>query len=278
MALFQTLPEQRALKLGRGLGLFWYHAVRYRRRHVLEAMRQALGDEHGERQIHALARANFAHYGQILAELSRLPLLDEERLAERVTFTGLENFEDARAKGRGVIVVSGHFGNWDLLAVAQAMMGLGIHLVTRHLHSRSVDRAWQRLRRDRGLRTLDDHGSIRDILRLLRAGESVGFVLDQHVSGRRGIPVTFFGRRAWTARAAAVLAQRTGCAVLPVFNHRDADGRHRMRFAAEIPLDRGADAAETVRRTTQRYNDVLEAFIREHPEQWFWAHRRWKAN
>jgi KDO2-lipid IV(A) lauroyltransferase len=278
LALFQSLPEDQALRLGRGLGLFWFHAVRYRRRHVLDAMRQALGDERDEAEIHALARANFAHYGQVLAEFSRLPLLDHDALAEQVEFTGRERFAKARERGRGVVVITGHFGNWDLAAAAQAMLGLGVHVVTRRLHSASADRAWQRVRRERGIRFLEDHGSIWPILRLLRAGEAVALVLDQHVGGRRGVPARFFGRRAWTARAAAVLALRTGCAVLPVFNYREKNGWHRMTFGDEIPPVRRGDSETNVLLTTQRYNDVLEAFIREHPEQWLWAHRRWKRN
>jgi KDO2-lipid IV(A) lauroyltransferase len=278
LALFQSLPERRALQLGRGLGLFWFHAVRYRRQHVLTAMRDALAGQRSETEIRSLARANFAHYGQVLAEVTRLPLLSNGALAERVEFTRRDRFEAARRRGHGVIVITGHYGNWDLLAAAQAELGLGVHVVTRHLHSAAADREWQRLRRARGIRFLDDYGSIREIVRLLRAGGAVALVLDQHVGGRRGVPVRFFGRTAWTARAAATLALRTGCAVLPVFNYRDADGVHRMSFGEEIPLAEGRDDDATIRATTQRYNDVLENFIRAHPEQWLWAHRRWKTN
>ncbi|MFO7655289.1 MAG: lysophospholipid acyltransferase family protein [Candidatus Krumholzibacteriia bacterium] len=273
-AVFQTLPERQALRLGRGLGLLWYHAVRYRRAHVRRSLSLAFHDLTSH-ELRALTRANFVHYGQVLAETARLPLLVPASLARHVEFTGSERFEEARARGRGVVLISGHYGNWDLLAVAQALAGYEIHVVTRRLHSRGADRAWQEMRRAQGVRFLPDHGSSRDILRLLRAGKTVGLILDQHVGGRRGVPVRFLGRPAWTARAAAVLAARTGCAVLPVFNCR-GDGRYHVEFGPEIPLAVGRDAAETELLTTQRYSDVLEAFIRRHPEQWLWAHRRWK--
>ncbi|MBD3222960.1 hypothetical protein GF314_17155, partial [bacterium] len=136
---------------------------------------------------------------------------------------------------------------------------------------------WQGLRRDRGLRFFDNHGSLAAVLRHLRAGGAVGMVFDQNEGGTTGARVGFFGREAGTVKAPALLAARLGCPVILALSWRDDQGRHHASFSEEIPLAEGRDLAEIVVRTTRRYNELLEDFVRAHPTQWTWVHRRWKA-
>lgn len=301
--LFQTLPEDRAVALGRRLGLT-AHGVLPRRRAVARAgLRQALGDQCGEAQLHALCRRNFAHYGVVLAEFLRLPRLTDAQLLDRFTVTGLEHVHAARARGRGLIVLTAHVGNWEYLAAAQAAWGLDIAVITRHAHQAGVDRFWQGIRRDRGIRFLHAWRSLRTLVRHLRDGGAVGMSIDQNEGGTSGARVPFFGREAGTVKAPALLAARTGCPVIMALSWRDDHGRHHASFSEELPLvgpagpvrapgkdgrpgrqdgpgakgsSPEADLAAVIDATTRGYNARLEAFIRAHPEQWTWVHRRWK--
>jgi len=275
-AAIQALPEPAALRLGRGLGLAWYCLGRRRRRTALAGLRQAFGATRDDRELRRLCRANFAHYGTVLAEFLRLPRLDDQSLRDRFTVSGLERVRAARDRGRGLIVLTAHVGNWEYLAAAQAAWGLDIRVITRHAHHAGVDRFWQGVRRDRGVRFLDSYRSLKDVLRHLRAGGAVGMSIDQHEGGTTGARVGFFGREAGTVKAPALLAARTGCPVILALSWRDRAGRHHATFSEEIPLADGGDLAEIVARTTRRYTELLEAFVAEHPEQWTWVHRRWK--
>ncbi len=274
--LFRLLPERSALRLGRGLGLLARALIRRRRAVALSGLRQAFAGRYDEKQLRDLCRENFAHYGVVLAEFLRLPALSDAALLSRFTVTGLEHAHAARARGKGLIILTGHVGNWEYLALAQAAWDLDMLVITRRAHRRSIDRFWQGVRRARAARFLDAHGSLAEVRRHLREGGTVGMSIDQHEGGKTGVRGPFFGREAGTVKAPALLAARTGCPVIMLLSWRDAQGRHHASFSEEIPLAPGRDIAETVARTTRRYNELLEAFIRAHPAQWTWVHRRWK--
>ncbi|MEZ4389273.1 MAG: lysophospholipid acyltransferase family protein [Candidatus Krumholzibacteriia bacterium] len=272
---FQRLPEPAALRLGRRLGLLWHDAIGYRRGVARAGLRQAF-PELSERDRRRLCRGSFAHYGTVLAEFLRLPTLADGGLLARTEVTGLEHVAAARDRGRGLIVLTAHVGNWEWLAAAQAALGLDIAIITRHAHQRGVDRYWQRTRQARGLRFFDNHGSLHAVMRHLREGGAVGMSIDQNEGGTTGARVPFFGRESGTVKAPALLSARLGCPVLMALSWRDESGRHHADFSPEIAPVAGVDLADTVERTTRHYNALLEAFIREHPTQWTWVHRRWK--
>jgi Kdo2-lipid IVA lauroyltransferase/acyltransferase len=274
--LFRILPEQTAVGLGRGLGLGAYHVAGRRRAVALAGLRQAFGDRLDADALRRLCRENFAHYGVVLAEFLRLPGVSDAQLLERFTVAGLERAARARARGRGLIILTGHVGNWEYLACAQAAWDLDMLVITRRAHQRGVDRFWQGIRRARAARFLDAHRSLKEVRRHLRRGGTVGMSIDQHEGGTTGVRVPFFGREAGTIRAPALLAARTGCPVIMLLSWRDAQGTHHAEFSEEIPLVPGRDLGEVVALTTARYTAALEDFIREHPAQWSWVHRRWK--
>ena len=273
---FQRLSEPAALRLGRGLGLFWHDVVRHRRGQVRQGLHQAFGQELSSHEQHRLGRDNFAHYGVVLSEFLRLPLLDDQSLLDRFEITGLEHVHQARARGQGLIVLTAHVGNWEWLAAAQAALGLDIAIITRHAHQDGVDRYWQDLRRRRGIRFFDAYGSLPALIRHLRDGGAVGMSIDQNEGGNSGARVDFFGRESGTVKAPALLSARTGAPVIMALSWRDEDGRHHAHFSDEIPPVEGRDLTDTVNLTTRHYNRLLEDFIRQHPSQWTWVHRRWK--
>jgi KDO2-lipid IV(A) lauroyltransferase len=265
-----------ALGCGRGLSTAAFVLVRRRRAIALDNLRQALGTELDDAELRAICRGSFQHLGVVLAEFLRLPSLSPAQLLDRFRVTGLEHVQAARAAGRGPVLITAHVGNWEWLCAAQAHLGVGAVIVTRHAHVGAVDRFWQGRRARCGIETVDGAGSLPQILRLLRAGRPVGLAIDQHEGGTSAVRVPFFGRDAGTTKTPALLAARTGCAVLPAWSWRDADGLHRATFGPEIPLREGATLEETVALTTRAYNTWLEGVVRARPEQWLWVHRRWK--
>jgi len=275
-AFFQSMPEATALALGRGLGRCAFAVIPRRRAIALSGLRLAFGDTHDDRELRRLCRANFVHYGTVLAEVLRLPRLTDAQLLDRFTLGGREHVDAAKARGRGLIIITAHLGNWEYLVAAQQAWGLDIAVITRHAHDSGVDQFWQGMRQARGVCCLDSYRSLKDVARQLRSGGTVGMTIDQNEGGTTGARVPFFGREAGTVKAPALLAVRLGCPVIMFLSWRDESGRHHARLSEEIPLVQGTDLEDTVNRTTQRYNELLEEAIREHPEQWSWVHRRWK--
>ncbi len=260
----------------RGLGTVAYAFARRRRVIALDNLRQALGGERSEAELRAICRASFQHLGIVLAEFLRLPTLTASALLDRFHVTGLEHVREARASGRPLVLITAHVGNWEWLCAAQTHLGVGAVIVTRHAHVGAVDRFWQGRRARCGVETVDSAGSLAQILRLLREGRPVGLAIDQHEGGTSAVRVPFLGREAGTTKTPALLAARTGCAVLPAWSWRDVDGLHHATFGPEIPLQEGATLEETVSLTTRAYSTWLEGVVRAHPEQWLWVHRRWK--
>ena len=273
--LAASIPEKTFLNLGKLLGLFWFHGIRFRRGLVMHNLRMAYRGEKTECELLAIARDNFVHYGVGMAEFLRFPLLGREALEEKIVLHGFEHLQAAIDRGRGVVVIMGHYGNWDMLAVSQALLGVGAHIVTRPAKNSVANEYWMKIRTEKGVRFIADRKSIYSILKLLKANAIVGMLMDQFMGSSMGIWVNFFGQEARTMKAPAWLALKTGCAVVAIDNYREGTRHHCVIYPALewIPND---DEDEAIRLNTQNYNDVLERFIREHPSQWLWIHRRWK--
>jgi KDO2-lipid IV(A) lauroyltransferase len=277
MAVVQSMPEEAAAGLGRRCGRLAGALLHGRWDTVLGNLRRAYGEQLPDRELRALARRNFEHYGESAVEFLRLPLLTRENLERHVEFRGEERLREALAQGRGAIVLCGHYGNWDLTAVAQALRGMQAHVISKEARVRALNEVWMTVRREKGVAFLPPSDSSFAVVRALKRGGTVVVVMDQHRPHAEGVVARFFGLPASTLRTAAVLALRLGCPVLPIEGYRAARGRHRIEIGAPIPVRQGRDPEDSVLLTTQAYNDAIEGIVRRHPEQWAWIHRRWKA-
>lgn len=275
--LIRLLPLRAALGLGAGLGWIWYHLIPVRRRVARDNLRRAL-PELTPAARRRIARRCFSQLARSAIELLRLPGLDRRRVEALIEHEGLEHLERARAAGRGVIAVTAHFGSFDLLACAEALRGLPIHAVSRSQHQPGVNRYWMQVRRRTGLGLLPAARSVWRIGRLLKKGEIVALVIDQHMPPGRGIPVPFFGRPASTTTAPAALALASGAPLLPVSIERLPAGRHRVRIEPPVPVHPGEDRPAEIERITRALNAWLEQRIRQRPDHWLWIHRRWKLD
>jgi KDO2-lipid IV(A) lauroyltransferase len=263
-------------------GKLVYHLLPFRRRIVLENMRRVFGDFVPDEEIVRLAQAHYAHLWRLIVEFLRFPLLPAARRAELVRVENVDVLLDAHARGRGVLILTGHFGNFEVATaagIAQFPQARGhFHFVRRPFKPRWLeDFVYSRSRR-LGFGSLPKRGSLDLFMDVLAAGDIVLFPFDQHAAGRDGIQVEFFGHAAGTFRSLALIARASGAVVLPASAWREPDGRHVMRFEQPLPLIECDDYDEEIRRNTRAFNAALERLILRHPEQWWWMHRRWKSS
>lgn len=269
------LSETAVQRLADWMGGFWWHVLRYRRRVILTNLSTAFPDS-DPRARATLGRKATAHLARALLEFLRIPYYASRNFEGRVRFDGMENFERAKSEGKGVLCLSGHLGSFELAVAAVASRAKPVWLVVKPF-PRAVDRFVTRVRTMSGLGVIPARRSIRGIIEALRRNEAVVFVLDQNATRSIGIFVDFFGRPACTFSALANLALRTRAPVIAATPYRDPDGTHVLRVLPAIPLEEKASEEETIAHMTQVYTRVIENAIREHPEQWFWTHKRWRT-
>jgi KDO2-lipid IV(A) lauroyltransferase len=214
----------------------------------------------------------FRSIARLLVAFARLPRIRRENVADWIRCEGHEHFEEALRGGRGVLVATGHLGNWELSAFAHALLASPMHVVVRPLDNPRLDALVARRRTLSGNRIIEKKDFARGILKALGANQAVGILIDQNTSPEYGVFVDFFGIPACANAGFARLAAHSGASVIPgcaLWSERE--GRYVLRFypPVEITGDVQAD--------TQRVQKRLEAIIREHPDQWLWIHRRWKT-
>lgn len=256
--------------LGALLGRCAY-ALGVRRKVALEGLARAF-PELEDKARRRIARRSYAQLGRGLLEIFAPP--SNEALGRLFFFDGWELWERANAKGRGVVVAIAHYGNWELLARASAQRGVALTAITRRLRGAFNERLVA-TRRASGWKELPEKSSTRQAVELLRRGETLAIVVDQNMRPQRGIFVDFFGTQACTTPAAAVLSLRTGAPLLAAFPVRQPDGTHRAHFVG--PFETSARGHAAVVELTQLLTKAVERAVREHPDHWFWVHRRWKT-
>ncbi|MEO8426117.1 MAG: 4'-phosphopantetheinyl transferase superfamily protein [Verrucomicrobiota bacterium] len=257
-----------------------YHLFPFRRKVVLGNLRRVFGEVLGEREVRRLAQAYCGHFVRFLIEFLRFPWMSPEQQKAWVRVENVESTIRAHGQGKGVLLLAGHLGNWEVATIA----GLSqfpqyrrlFHFVRRPLKPLWLNYFVTRRFERSGFGTLSKRGSLEKILELLSGGAILVYVLDQHAGATDGIPVDFLGHPASTFKSLAVLALNTGAPVIPAHCWRESDGTHVLRFEEPLPVIECEDIGEAIRQNTRSYNAVLEKMLLRHPEQWIWMHRRWK--
>lgn len=262
------------------LGKLIYYCLPIRRRLIRENLRRVFAPHLSEVEIVRLAQAHYTHLALLVWEFIRFPWLSERRRERLVRVENIEAILRVHARGKGVLILTGHLGNWEIATVA-GLAGFPqyrgqLHVLRRPLVPDWLDRLVTRRFRRGGFGVLPKQNALHRVLDRLAAGDSVVFVLDQYAHGRDGVKVDFFGHPTGTMRSLAILSRSTGVPVVPVSTWREPDGKHVLRFEEPLPTLPCDDANEGIRLNTRAYNAVLERLILRHPEQWFWMHRRWK--
>jgi len=261
-------------------GKLFYFLFPFRRKLVVGNLHRVFGDVLPAEEIRLLAQAYYAHFVRFLGEFVRLPFMSAEKRKQYIRVENIEVPIKAHAQGKGVLLLTGHFGNWEVATVA----GIGqfpqyrnlFHFVRRPLKPRLLNDFVDRRFRRAGFGTLSKRGSLDAIVELLETGAIVVFVFDQHAGTRDGIAVDFFGHPAGTFKSLALLALTTQAPVIPAFSWREPGGTHVLRFEEPLPLIECENVSEAIRKNTRAYNAAIERMILRHPEQWIWMHKRWK--
>jgi KDO2-lipid IV(A) lauroyltransferase len=268
------LPMSTVRAGGHAFGRLMFWVDGFHRRIALENLAHAFPSRPAAER-RALAKAMFAHFGGLVFELLKFGTLSPEQIKGLMDVEGLERIHAAHARGKGVFFVTGHFGYWELQAIAHPFYSPTIAVMARPLDNPRLHALLERLRTMTGNRVLYRQGVLRRVLRELTANHGVAILIDQHIHTSEAVYVDYFGRPAATTSALAALALRTGAAVIPVFALPLPGGRY--RFIYEHPVEPPpADSPDPVLEFTQRCTDVLEMYVRRHPELWLWMHRRWR--
>jgi KDO2-lipid IV(A) lauroyltransferase len=259
----------------RGLGDILFDLIRLRRRVTLENLRASF-PEKTEAEIGEIARACYRTFCETVAEFARVPRLSPEELLESSTVVGREHLEAAARSGRGVILLTGHFGNWELLGALFPAMGYRLSVVVGEQHNRLVDRYINDARARMGVGVLSAEKDLRGILRALEGKGLLAIVGDQD-AGRDGVFVEFLGRPASTAVGPVRLARRFGVPIVLGFAIRQPRGKLRFELLPPIHVPREGDDETVELEYTGIWSRILEDYVRRYPEHWFWMHRRWKT-
>ena len=276
-ALLHLIPWEGRRRIGAALGALGYRVVGKRRRVALDNLAAAF-PERPEAERRRIARAAFCHFGRMSAEFLTFPPIPREALDRYAVFEGLEHVERAYASGAGMIHISAHYGNWELVALFQGLLGYPMTIMTRPLDNPRLDRWFQGLRTRSGHRVTHKGSAVKASLRALGAGTGAGIVIDQNFRNRKkGVFVEFFGRPACTVPSAALLALKTGAPIIPSHSVPLPDGRYRIVYGPPVPVPEQGTKEERVQELTARCSRLLETVIRERPEYWLWLHDRWKT-
>jgi len=271
------LPRQLARAAGAWLLALGYPVRSRLRRAALCNLRLAFPEwADGERR--RITRRLVRHLGWMAGEFSQFPKYTSENIERVVVLDGFENFSAVERRGKGVLLLTGHMGAWELAPFAHALYGHPLHFLVRPIDNARVDALVNRYRCLSGNRPIDKNQSARAVLNVLRSGGTVGILMDQNTTLEEGVFVDFFGIPACTSAGLARIALHTDAAVVPAYIYWDASlSKYRLRFEPALELARSGDREADIRENTARFTRVIEDYARHYPDQWLWVHRRWQT-
>ncbi len=262
-----------------GIGLAWMvYLLHSRLRQVGMRNLALVFPEKTKAERARILRGEFASLGRQLAEVCHFPQYTRENVDDVVVYDGFENYEQARARGKGVLLFAGHFGGWEISSFVLSLHGHWMHVLMRGMDNEYLGRLILHYRTMHGNKAVDKDESVRSLLSAMKAGETVGMLIDTNMTPPQGIFVDFFGIPACTAGGLARIALRTDAAVVPTFTIWDEKlKKYRLRFDPAVELVRTGDLEADIKTNTQNFTKVIEDYVRQYPEQWLWVHRRWKT-
>lgn len=272
-----VLPRGVARVLGGCIGVVAWVCLPRLRQVGMSNLAMALPAQAASLRRKTLLRS-FISQGLQLAEFAQMRRYTASRAQELIRYEGLDHYLQARAGGRGVLVLTAHLGAWELSSFFHSLMGYPMGLVIRRLDNSRVDTLVNGIRTMHGNRVLHKDDFARGLLKAMHAGETVGILMDTNMTPPQGVFVPFFGVEACTASGLARVASRSGAAVLPGFLlWEKAERRYVLHFGPQLTLQQSGEAEADALANTALFTRTLEHYIRRYPEQWLWVHRRWKT-
>jgi KDO2-lipid IV(A) lauroyltransferase len=277
LAAMGRLPRRPARRLGIAIAFAFYHLhrrlVRVGRTN-LELAFPALAEAERERILRGVYRS----LGRQMAEFCLFPRYRREQLAQVLAMDGLEHYQAALARGRGVIFLAAHFGAWELSSFGMSLAGHPMSFIIRPLDNQPLNSLVERIRGLHGNTGIGKHEFARGLLQAMQANHTVGILMDQNSAPPQGVFVPFFGHLACTAAGPAKIALKTGAAVVPAFAlWEEKLQKYVLYFEPALELEKTGDEKQDVIRATAQFTAVIERWVRRYPDQWLWVHRRWKT-
>jgi len=277
IAALRSMSREGAFRFGELLGAMAMKIDRPNRPIALKNLEIAFPEKSHDERL-KIIRGMYRNFGRMLGEWSHMGRLDRSNIEQFAAYEGKQHWVEAEkmSRGRGGIILSAHFGNFELLPVAHSIYGYRVAVVHRPLRNPLIDKVVRETRTRSGNQMITRKGGAMEMMRLLRQNWHLGVLLDLDV--RRGVFVDFFGKLASTSDGIARMARATGAPVVPCFIVREGDTmHHKIQIQPPVEIVRTTDAEADNRENTQRCTKAIEKAIREHPDHWNWIHRRWKT-
>jgi Kdo2-lipid IVA lauroyltransferase/acyltransferase len=275
--MMSRIPLPLAQFTGKMVGTLAFLVPMARKADALDNLLQSFGPEMSEEGAKRLLRKVYIHFGQMFLEVPHAMRLNPKNLHRYVVFESEEHFHNALKKGKGVLALTGHLGNWEMVSAVSAVRFGNTAVVARSMDFKPLERLVIDVRSRYGTEIIPKQRSMRKVLMTLRENKIIGILLDQNVDWYEGAFVNFFGRPACTNKGLALVALKTGAPVVPIFSAKAEDGRYRIMIGKEVDLIRTGDKLKDVEENTALFTSIIERSVREHPEQYFWFHKRWKT-
>lgn len=269
------LPRSVALIFGGWLGKLVYWTAAEQRRLACKHIHQSL-DVSDIYQVSVTAKKCFENLGKTVVEFMQFPRMSVGKIQKFVRIEGAQHVENAIAEGKGVILITGHFGNWELLAASITTRIAPVTPIVRELRSPRLNELVSSYREKAGYATIDRDTGVRDALRCLRGNGLLGIVADVDTSVN-GVFVDFFGKPAYTPYSPIAFSLKTGAPIIPTFIIRQSDNTHQVIIEPPLTLERCDEKERELVVNTQKYTKIIEGYVRDYPEQWIWMHKRWKT-
>ena len=274
---FALMPFAISLKIGEMTGVLLFYLWKSRRSIAIENLSSAVarGAVIIDSTPETVIKQNFRNMGKSFVEIVKIYYGFGEKIFERVEIRGIDNYRKAQSKGKGVIGISGHCGNWELNALASSMHLTRMNVVARPLNNSYLNKLIEKTRKKYGNSVIYKKGALKNILSALKRNEAVVILMDQSVISAEGVVADFLGKKDHIMKTPAIIARKTGSPVLPVFIRRVGRG-HLIEIGDEIELDKSEDYEQAVYNDTIRFSGHIENYIKNNPSEWLWIHRRWK--
>ena len=271
------IPLTVARFIGKLVGTLAFMVPMTRKKMALENILSSFDGGITRGEAKKLLKRVYLYFGQMFLEVPHVMRLSPRNMHEYLAIDHEENLLTALAKGKGVLALTAHFGNWELMSAAVAMHFGNSAVVVRPLDFEPADKLMVDLRSRYGTEIIPAHRSMRHLMRAVRQNKIIGILLDQNVDWYEGAFVNFLGRPACSNKGLALLALRTGAPVIPFFSVKDEAGRYRIIIEKEVTLIRTGDTTRDVEDNTALFTNIIESYIRKYPHHWFWFHNRWKT-